>query len=110
MEAFQGEIPKELEVNHKNGVKTDNRLENLEVVTRSKNKEHSWRVLGHYQNRKRDTHGTNHPSARLTEDDIRLIRGLSERGVPAPKIADIFRIDRAHVCAIATRKRWASVD
>ena len=42
VEAFIGEIPAGLEVNHISGQKTDNRLESLEVVTHADNTRHAW--------------------------------------------------------------------
>src|SRR5437867_710956 len=45
-EAFIDPIADKMEVNHINGVRDDNRVENLEIVTKSRNMIHAFRVLG----------------------------------------------------------------
>lgn len=47
--AFIGEPPDGCEVNHKDGNKENNRLSNLEYVTKSENSLHSYHVLGNRQ-------------------------------------------------------------
>lgn len=54
-EAFVCRIPKGMEINHRNGKRDDNRLRNLECVTRETNLWHMHRYLRNPKQRKRPT-------------------------------------------------------
>ncbi len=101
---FKGSIPANKEINHKNGIKTDNRLENLEVVTHSENCLHALRI-----GLLIPTRGEKTWSAKLTSNDIRNIRLCFENFETQREIALKFNISRRHVNRIINRKRWKHI-
>lgn len=71
--AFIPNLDRKPEVNHKNGNRADNRVENLEWSTRSENESHAYRVLG--KEPQRYWKGKPRLFARkLTDEQVREIR------------------------------------
>lgn len=89
-----------LEVNHIDGIKSNNALYNLELVTRSENLKHSFRI-GHH-----NTRGENHPSAKLDWKKVAIIRELLECGIQTPQLAQIFGVSPTTVYDIRVGKTW----
>lgn len=86
---FLGNPPEGKEsVNHKNGNKKDNRLDNLEWCSNKENTEHA--IATGLMNQK----GINNQSAKLSKADIKEALILVKEGVSIQDIAKIFMVSR----------------
>ncbi|MEN6507038.1 MAG: HNH endonuclease [Planctomycetaceae bacterium] len=109
LSVFVGPCPAGKEVNHKNGNKRDNQIENLEYVTRSENLIHSSRVLGVRRVHSRPICGEDHAEAKLTERKVREIRELSAKGIVQAALSAMFGVSTGHINRIINRRAWKHI-
>jgi len=104
--AFLGPCPEGLQVNHIDGDKSNNTIDNLEYVTPRQNILHAER-LGLRPKRR----GEEHPAARLVTADVIEIRRLArETHLDQRAIAARFGIGESHVHRIIRRRAWRHVE
>ena len=100
VDTFLQGVPKGKEVNHKDGDKTNNRLSNLEIITRSANMKHAY-ALG----LQKPVCGEHHGGSKLSESQISDIRKLYNKGeLSQYALAELFGVAQGHISLIVNYK------
>jgi len=100
-ESFKGMVPKGLQINHKNGNKTDNRLDNLEVVTQRENTKHAYET-----GLAKGCPGKDNSMAKITEQGIFLAYKLFREGRCNKCVSDLLGVHDRYVSLVRHGKRW----
>lgn len=101
---FLGPCPDGFEVNHIDGDKTNNSIENLEYVTSRQNQLHAYRV-----GLQKPTRGSVHGRSKLTEADIPVIRARLVAGDTQGAIAKDYGVARSRIYDIDRGISWKHV-
>lgn len=90
-------------VNHKNGIKTDNRAENLEWCTAKENTIHSYQTKLQISIK-----GSNHYASKLTDEQVLEIRAIGGNLLQI-EVAEIYGVCRTVISSILNRKIWKHI-
>ena len=86
--------------NHIDGNKQNNKLDNLEIVTRYENELHAFRIgLKSHK-------GDNHNRRKLSSADVKKIRESINKGVKIPILAEKYNISISNIYSIKTFRSW----
>ena len=102
--------PKKLScINHKNGIKTDNSLGNLEWCSYSENTKHAFKT-GLLTSGLKGKTGESHPTSKLKSKEVVIIKDLINAGQTLISIAKRFNISDKAISDIKIGRTWRSIN
>jgi len=97
---FHGPVTAGLVINHRNGIKADNRPENLEECTYSENTKHAHRTG------LKNQRGEKNPAAKLTSAQVAAIRATyAAGGVSQAALGELYRVSFKTISKIVRGER-----
>jgi hypothetical protein len=90
------------EINHRNGNKQDNRMENLEWVTRKENMRHA------IKNNLFDNKGEKHKVAKLTDAEVYKIK-YELKHIGSSELGRMYNVSHVCISKIKNNKKWKHI-
>ena len=90
-------------INHIDGNKLNNNLDNLEWCTHLQNMQHA------FKNRLINNTNENNGMAKLNKEQVIKIKELLKKKMSQQKIANIFGVSRSAILKINLKKTWSNI-
>ena len=99
MRWWVGPRPEGMVINHKDGVKINNRLENLEYCTPKENREHA-KLHRLYHS------GDRHAGSKLSNEAVELLKRAYAVGMSLNQLARAFEVDKKAISQVLNGTTW----